>query len=780
MQEEKRIRDFVDYLHEHNIEEYVKLPQIAVMGDTSSGKSSLLSAISNIELPSSHTLTTRCPTRLHMSKSKDASYSAKIGITWHPSSAYKMEVSETYQSLLSGKDSLLDIPKCISTAQEFIIKTSKKDVAFDVVEVALTTPDSFDLTLIDLPGIVRLAGAGEKASIVEDIQALNQEYLTNERCIILAVVPANVDFHNSQILADAAKVDPKTERTIPVITKADAIDEGAESGVMELLEGRKTHKFNRGFHIVKCRNQSSLDKGVTIIRSIKEEEVFFKVKDPWKSLNDREQFGIPNLRKKLADLQIEMLKNDVPNIIEEIKKKRIELTIQLDKLGVDLEDDFRRRDLFTKLVRNFILFFVNNLEGTRDGKWSDDKCFTLRALLEATNIKFRENIMSSKLSTIGNIPKEDVVTFHTKNGEIEATVVDFNKDSDNNITEYFLYPVKTEDNETITFYSNTHDQFSPDSGYKDGQVMRYKDGRVVRLIKSDYSKDLCAHAYHPFTRQDFSYNNSKWILEKIKRCRNHNLPVFLSSEVFNAIVDDYVQQEWIPHVRSFLTSHFTLVKGFVSNAVDSVLSGCPSGLLTWTKGIVHDVVSSLESSVTSKLMELLDDEAKQVYTQNHYLYENINKRRKELFLQKVKYLFSSPASSTSRNSSAAQVPTITMAALESVLAANDKMSCEEHAAQEMEIALMAYGKVAAKRVIDSVPKMFEKEFISKLAPFFESRFKLTDTQLAELLIESSSVINQRKKLRLAVELFSDAENAIDRLFNLGIKGAVDHYNKKPN
>lgn len=42
--------------------------------------------------------------------------------------------------------------------------------------------------------------------------------------MILAIVPANVDFHNSQIMADALKVDPETQRTIPVITKPDLID----------------------------------------------------------------------------------------------------------------------------------------------------------------------------------------------------------------------------------------------------------------------------------------------------------------------------------------------------------------------------------------------------------------------------------------------------------------------------------------------------------------------------------------------------------------------------
>ena len=45
-------RSFMDKLAESGVDDYVDLPMIAVMGDTSSGKSSLLSNISLVELPS--------------------------------------------------------------------------------------------------------------------------------------------------------------------------------------------------------------------------------------------------------------------------------------------------------------------------------------------------------------------------------------------------------------------------------------------------------------------------------------------------------------------------------------------------------------------------------------------------------------------------------------------------------------------------------------------------------------------------------------------------------
>jgi ABC-type lipoprotein export system ATPase subunit len=90
------IRDVVGYFYAHNIQEYIKLPEIAVTGETSSGKSSLLSAISSIQLPANEKLTTRCPTRLHMSKSNDGSYSAQVLVKWHHLSSYRTEEDKTY------------------------------------------------------------------------------------------------------------------------------------------------------------------------------------------------------------------------------------------------------------------------------------------------------------------------------------------------------------------------------------------------------------------------------------------------------------------------------------------------------------------------------------------------------------------------------------------------------------------------------------------------------------------------------------------------------------
>jgi hypothetical protein len=129
--------------------------------------------------------------------------------------------------------------RAIAEAQRHIIDITGKEVASDVVEVEIAGLQCEDLAVVDLPGIVRTTGKGESATLGEDTKELIDTYLKDSRCVILAVVPANVDFHNSQIMNEAGKVDPNSERTIPVITKLDLIDKGAKKDIVELLLGKK-------------------------------------------------------------------------------------------------------------------------------------------------------------------------------------------------------------------------------------------------------------------------------------------------------------------------------------------------------------------------------------------------------------------------------------------------------------------------------------------------------------------------------------------------------------
>ena len=55
--------DLIDTLRSHGVQQDLPLPQIAVMGDQSAGKSSVLEAISGVPFPRGTGLVTRCATQ---------------------------------------------------------------------------------------------------------------------------------------------------------------------------------------------------------------------------------------------------------------------------------------------------------------------------------------------------------------------------------------------------------------------------------------------------------------------------------------------------------------------------------------------------------------------------------------------------------------------------------------------------------------------------------------------------------------------------------------------
>ena len=93
-----------------------------------------------------------------------------------------------------------------------------------------------NLTLIDLPGLTKVAVGDQPANIETQIRNMLLEFILKENCLILAVSPANADLANSDALKLAKEVDPQGLRTIGVITKLDLMDEGTDG--REILENK--------------------------------------------------------------------------------------------------------------------------------------------------------------------------------------------------------------------------------------------------------------------------------------------------------------------------------------------------------------------------------------------------------------------------------------------------------------------------------------------------------------------------------------------------------------
>ena len=69
-----------------------------------------------------------------------------------------------------------------------------------------------NLTLIDLPGMTKVAVGDQPQDIEQQIRNMLMEFITSENCLILAVSPANTDLANSDALKIAKETDIKGRR----------------------------------------------------------------------------------------------------------------------------------------------------------------------------------------------------------------------------------------------------------------------------------------------------------------------------------------------------------------------------------------------------------------------------------------------------------------------------------------------------------------------------------------------------------------------------------------
>ena len=79
------------------------------------------------------------------------------------------------------------------------------------IHLSISSPNVVNLTLVDLPGLTKIAIDGQSDSIVSEIENMVRSYVSNPNTIILAVSPANQDLATSDAMKLAREMDPTGE-----------------------------------------------------------------------------------------------------------------------------------------------------------------------------------------------------------------------------------------------------------------------------------------------------------------------------------------------------------------------------------------------------------------------------------------------------------------------------------------------------------------------------------------------------------------------------------------
>ncbi|KAM8916841.1 interferon-induced GTP-binding protein Mx-like [Spinachia spinachia] len=318
-QYEEKVRpciDLIDSLRSLGVEKDLALPAIAVIGDQSSGKSSVLEALSGVALPRGSGIVTRCPLELKMKRKRE-------GEEWYGKISYK-----GHEEVINDP---ADVEKMIREAQKTLAGVGV-GISDDLISLEIASPDVPDLTLIDLPGITRVAVKGQPENIGDQIKRLIHTFITKQETISLVVVPSNVDIETTEALKMAQEVDPSGDRTLGILTKPDLVDKGTEEMVVDVVRNEVIH-LKKGYMIVRCRGQKEITDQVSLTEAIRREKSYFHNHVHFKTLYDKGHATVPKLAEKLTLELVHHIQRSLPQLEKQIEMKITESQEKLDKCG---------------------------------------------------------------------------------------------------------------------------------------------------------------------------------------------------------------------------------------------------------------------------------------------------------------------------------------------------------------------------------------------------------------------------------------------------------------
>ncbi|KAB5523371.1 hypothetical protein PHYPO_G00151780 [Pangasianodon hypophthalmus] len=324
---EERVRpyiDLIDSLRLIGVEEDLSLPTIAVIGDQSSGKSSVLEALSGVALPRGSGIVTRCPLELKLRK-------IKCGVQWKAVISYKEQFVEFDDPTL--------IEGYVEEAQNELAGEGV-GICDELITLEIMAPDVCDLTLIDLPGIARVPVKGQPDDIGHKIKNLIWKYIEKDQTINLVVVPCNVDIATTEALKMAQEVDPEGKRTLAILTKPDLIDRGTEKNILDIVRNQVI-PLSKGYVIVKCRGQKQIDDKISLSEATGVEREFFRRHEFFSCLLYEEKATIQSLATKLTQNLVDHIKT-LTKFNDKINRLASGEVVNNDNLFVLLRSEFKK------------------------------------------------------------------------------------------------------------------------------------------------------------------------------------------------------------------------------------------------------------------------------------------------------------------------------------------------------------------------------------------------------------------------------------------------------
>ena len=266
----------------------IDLPQIAVVGEQSAGKSSVLeNFVGKDFLPRGSGLVTRRPIILQLINDEE-----EYGEFLHLPEKKFTDFDEIRDEIEAETKRSLGHNKAISA---------------NPINLKIYSPHVLNLTLIDLPGLTKVPVDGQPSNIEELIKDMIVSFISKESCLILAVTPAAQDPETSTAIQLAQQADPEGLRTIGVLTKLDVMVAGTDA--RDVLENKRLY-LKRGWVGVVNRSQEDIKNKKSIEAARVYETQFLLGHPSYRDMAD--QMGMNYLQRILNQQLTNHIKENLP------------------------------------------------------------------------------------------------------------------------------------------------------------------------------------------------------------------------------------------------------------------------------------------------------------------------------------------------------------------------------------------------------------------------------------------------------------------------------------
>ncbi|TRX91704.1 hypothetical protein FHL15_007486 [Xylaria flabelliformis] len=400
--EQRRILDTIIALRKCGLDKILSLPQIVVCGDQSSGKSSVLEALTDIPFPRSDNLCTRFATEISLRREAIN----KLTIRVIPDDARPVKEQEKIKKFSQSITEFEHLHEVMENAMTVMgISNSKgasdKTFSKDVLSIEIEGPNQPQVTLVDIPGLISTSVRGISEADIEMVAAITDRYISQRRTICLAIIQASNDVANQSILQKARNFDPKGERTLGVITKVDdvPVGSGREANFFELAKNEVVF-LQLGWHVVK--NRTFQERDFTIKERNTAEVKFFE-RSIFGNL-PKGNIGIDTLRSRLSCLLLEHIKKQLPLLSAELEDALRSAEVELGLLGNSRSTPSECRGYLTQLIMECHNICKASIQGHYENQYfrldskeaSSSKAGSpttrLRAIVQRTNTQFAEKL----------------------------------------------------------------------------------------------------------------------------------------------------------------------------------------------------------------------------------------------------------------------------------------------------------------------------------------------------------------------------------------------------